>query len=310
MNILSAGISDVGKKREINEDSLLLDGGMGIYVVADGIGGQDDGEMASRRALLSVYECLKEALKGKEGSKQSVAAMERLLRRAIGIAAKEIFQLAETENGMGTTLTALLVVRGKGIMAHVGDSRLYVHRGGVMHQLSRDHTWAQEMIRGQKMRSKVANNHPMANLLTRALGLEETVLIDTRTFSLKAGDIYLLCTDGLTGHVTDDELATLLGSTDDMKNLSERLVSMANERGGLDNITVVLVRVEDPREDAVANPMTVGEPRIPTLVERDKKPRREDEGLVLNKMTSMNLTVEPDADPDEPQDAPPASEDS
>ncbi len=246
MRIQGYGLSDVGQERGNNEDSLLIDDALGLYIVADGMGGHAHGEVASSAAVRTVARYLRE-----EGiaSKPDLPIPElvAVAETAVQHASKRIWEMATSRQGyagMGTTLSILLVRDTKGIMLHVGDSRLYLMRGDRIDQLSSDHTFTSELVRNGVFTPEQVRNSPYSNVLTRALGKSETVQVDTLVFDILPGDTFLICSDGLTGYVPDDELGDYL-CADDIRGLPHQLVALANERGGHDNITAVVVRSDD-----------------------------------------------------------------
>ena len=248
--------SDVGKVRSNNEDSYLVYlpplqeaekmGLWALLVVADGMGGHALGELASQTAVKAFAESLFASLAKQPNEK------EKALRDAIDHANNAVYRLAREEGKgrPGTTLTALILGDDSFYIAHVGDSRAYLLRDGQLRQLTTDHTWvAQEVAQG-RMRPSEAQNSPFRNYLTRALGSKPRVEGDIFAGGLKEGDLFLLCSDGLAGHVRDDEIAKLLNGTASLQEICERLVAMANERGGHDNITVLLAQVGLRRKKA------------------------------------------------------------
>lgn len=244
-----AALSDVGRVRSNNEDSYLVYlppnqeaealGIRAVFVVADGMGGHALGELASQTAVKAFTEALFSALTKK------TETMEQALRFALNQANNAVYQLAQGEGKgrPGTTLTALIVSSDSFYVAHVGDSRAYLLRDGQIRQLTTDHTWiAQEVAKG-RIKPHEARNSPFRNYLTNALGSKPTVEGDTIAGGLKEGDVFLLCSDGLTEHVRDHELENLLKNSESLQETCSRMVALANERGGHDNITVLLVQV-------------------------------------------------------------------
>lgn len=260
VKILSHGVTDVGSVREINEDHFLVDAELGLYLVCDGMGGHAAGDVASTTAadavrayLLQRRDVLDAIAKGKVAPDEAAA----LLRHAIQSASAAIHQMGvedRSRRGMGTTCVVLLLVGDKGIMGHVGDSRLYLARGGQAYQLSEDHTFIQEAIRRGMLTPEQAENNPHQNLVTRAVGPSPSVLVDTLIFDVLPGDTLLLCSDGLHGYMKDKvELAAALARSD-LSKIGKQLVATANERGGADNITTLLVRATTTAiESKVAN---------------------------------------------------------
>lgn len=256
MQVQAVGLTDVGRKRAHNEDTLLVREDLGLYLVADGMGGHAAGEVASETAAQAVVRYIEERRSLLERFDEDEAgrdAVIRLVYEAINHASSEVYGLAVGDQGragMGTTLTMMLVVGDKGVMGHVGDSRLYLHRGGRLHQLSDDHSYVNELVRRGLMTREAAEDSPYANVITRAVGIQSTVQPDTLVFDVLPGDTYLLCSDGLSRYLEDEgELAQILAE-EDLGGLPQRLVDLANERGGKDNVTALTVRVDDDAEEA------------------------------------------------------------
>lgn len=248
----AAAATDVGRVRRGNEDSHLLQ--VPLFVVADGMGGAQAGEVASQMAVEAFRSPLDESV-----------SPELRLERVV-VAANDAIYEGSTSNeelqGMGTTLTALLFTDDQITIAHVGDSRAYRWRDGQLEQLTRDHSLVGEMVRRGAITEAEAEVHPQRSILTRALGPERGVPVDKLTHGARAGDVYLLCSDGLTGMVDDLTLAEQMGSGAPMQEIAENLIRRANENGGIDNITVVAFRLDDgpgdvPVADAPAEPAAV-----------------------------------------------------
>jgi len=228
-------LTDTGRQREANEDSVFARAP--LFVVADGMGGAQAGEIASRIAV----DCFDHV------DDPAGPPAEKLLRETALSANRKIFELAQgdsSRSGMGTTLTAALL-RGEEIsFGHVGDSRAYVYRDGALKQITNDHSLVEELRRQGRLTRDQAAEHPQRSVITRALGPEPKVEVDTMTFRAKAGDVYLLCSDGLTTMLTDEDLLAILDRGWDLDRTARRFVKAANDRGGRDNITVVLFRLE------------------------------------------------------------------
>jgi PPM family protein phosphatase len=248
--VVAAGSSDVGKVREGNEDALLVKNS--VFAVADGMGGHLAGEVASATALEPI-----EALDGRVFPDATEAATA--LTNAVVAANATVSKLA-TDNplyrGMGTTLTAALLEGRRIHVAHVGDSRAYLLRGGQFSQLTDDHTLVQHLVDEGQITREEAAHHPQRSIITRAIGVSPEVDVDSMTLDLQPGDQLLMCSDGLTGVVEDRVIAELLDRTADPDAAVEELVRLANQAGGPDNITVVLLRYEDPDAE-VAAPRTI-----------------------------------------------------
>ncbi|MBI5311300.1 MAG: Stp1/IreP family PP2C-type Ser/Thr phosphatase [Actinobacteria bacterium] len=228
-----AAASDVGRMRRANEDSYFVRSP--LFVVADGMGGAQAGEVASRIAVEAFAEPLNESL-----------APEVRMSAAVEAANREIHDQSisdQSRQGMGTTLTAALLGDEELTLAHVGDSRAYRLRDGELTRLTTDHSLVGEMVRRGAITEAEAEVHPQRSILTRALGPEPDVEVDTLTHSVRDGDVYLLCSDGLTGMVDDAQIAEVAGSGEPMRSVAEELIARANAAGGVDNITVVAFRV-------------------------------------------------------------------
>lgn len=240
MLLRSAASTHVGMRREKNEDRYALVPELGLYLVADGMGGHIGGQVASRLACEAALGAV-ETLQG-----AAVSPAERL-RHAVAHANREI--LAATRNdpsleGMGTTFVALLFSGKRLALAHVGDSRAYLYRGERLRALTDDHSIVAELVRRQQISAEDAREHPHRHVLTRALGIRDDTEADLAEMTPQPGDVFILCTDGLNGHVEDDEIAAELRNAEDLELAAERLVDSANRAGGLDNTTVVLIRYE------------------------------------------------------------------
>jgi serine/threonine protein phosphatase PrpC len=250
MRIVGWGASDVGRKRNHNEDSFLCNNQLGLYAVADGMGGHLGGERASRMAVDILEREIADAAKaglldaGRKdvppGAKHPVAA---LLRRAVIEADRHIYETAMANPdlaGMGTTLTALLFAGGYVHMGHVGDSRAYLYRNGRARQLSEDHSWIQEQVRAGLISPEEAKESRFRNIITRSVGFEPSVEPDLQGLTVEAGDCFVLCSDGLSNYLTVDELAQVLTGHcyRDAPNL---FIDLANDRGGDDNVTCLSI---------------------------------------------------------------------
>lgn len=243
------GQSDVGRKRNHNEDSLLINEALGLFVVADGMGGHAGGELASRMAVETTES---ELLGGAWGGSSEEASppmgpepLERL-RAAIDRACLTIFERSQQEPalaGMGTTLTALLLRGRQAFIAHVGDSRAYLIRDGEIEQITEDHSLVNEQLKAGILTEEQAKHSPYKNIITRSVGFEAHVVVDTEALPVQRGDTFLLCSDGLSNLVDDDEIA-LHCTKLPLEELPGALIWLANDRGGDDNITVVAVRME------------------------------------------------------------------
>jgi PPM family protein phosphatase len=241
--------TDTGRQRRGNEDSAYVRAP--LFVVADGMGGAQAGEVASALAVEEFQRPLPD-----EGTpEQRLAERVQSANRRI----YETAQSAHEQAGMGTTLTAAYLDDADLAIAHVGDSRAYIFRDGSLTRLTQDHSLVEELVRRGKLTEEQAAEHPQRSIITRALGVENDVEVDTWTFPMRAGDVVLMCSDGLTSMIGEDQIAAVLSSEADLDRAGERLIAEANEAGGRDNITVVLFRLEDVGGDvAVDQPTEVG----------------------------------------------------
>ena len=227
--------TDTGRQRKDNEDNAFAR--PPLFVVADGMGGAQAGEVASQIAI--------EAFQA--GLPESGTPEKRLAERARD-ANRRIYEISSTEHdraGMGTTLTAVYVDDAELAVAHVGDSRAYLFRDGELGRLTQDHTLVEELLRRGKLTEEQAAEHPQRSIITRALGVDPEVDVDTRTYKARAGDVVLLCSDGLTSMISEKEVSAILRQEPDLDRAAERLIAEANEAGGRDNITVILFRLEE-----------------------------------------------------------------
>lgn len=250
--------TDIGLKRAVNEDSwVIADGSRGgydigrlgmMFAVADGLGGHRGGDIASRMAcdvILSYYEHMVH-LNNHERKQPSTKEHQQALTSIFHKIDEDIRIKSHSDevlDDMGTTLSAMVLLKGKAVLSHVGDSRIYRHRGRELTRLTPDHTFVQEMIDEGEMTEDDVGTHPLRNMLTHALGTEEplkTVFSDV--VPVKPGDIFLLCSDGLTNMVSDKAIIELLGNKADPRKIVDRLVEKAIENGGKDNVTVIVVQ--------------------------------------------------------------------
>jgi serine/threonine protein phosphatase PrpC len=242
------GKTDVGRKRQHNEDAMLVDPALGLYIVADGMGGHAAGEVAAARAVEVVKQHLagnRAVLKDlvRDPSQAARAAASALMEVAIQRACADIYKLAAADTskrGMGTTFVALALSGNKGVIGHVGDSRVYLLRNGQCHRLTEDHTLIAAQLKAGTITREQASTSQYRNVITRAVGIQESVQVDTLIVDALPGDLFMLCSDGLHGYLDDDEVGALVAATP-ARELPERLIALANDRGGKDNITAVVV---------------------------------------------------------------------
>jgi serine/threonine protein phosphatase PrpC len=251
--------TDVGKKREHNEDNFLVDTKLSLFVVADGMGGHASGEVASHVAvheLRNSLEARKELIEGfvRGDGTANTQDILILMEQAVQNACAAIFEKGKAEadkRGMGTTISALLMVGERGFIAHVGDSRIYMVRHGQVIQLTEDHSLVNELIRRGKVTKEGLGRSPYSaykNAVTRAVGVYETVQVDTIDLEVLPGDQFLLCSDGLHTYL-DDRLITEHLSAPQVTTIPQKLVDLANDRGGQDNITAVVIRIQSQDAD-------------------------------------------------------------
>ncbi|AVZ79961.1 Stp1/IreP family PP2C-type Ser/Thr phosphatase [Zoogloeaceae bacteirum Par-f-2] len=240
-----AALSDVGLQRVRNEDAFLVEPARSYAVVADGMGGHNAGDVAARIVIDTIGEVLRQRL-----PEHGVEARASVLRAAV-LAANDAVRAAAARDrgltGMGATVVVANPCADGLIFASVGDSRLYRLRAGRLDQLTHDHTMLQELVDGGMISPEQARRVPFRGMLTRALGVEDEVLVDVGRTDLQPGDLLLMCSDGLTDMVDADELASLLAAPGDVQACAATLVASANAEGGRDNITVVLAAVTDDR---------------------------------------------------------------
>jgi PPM family protein phosphatase len=255
IRVIAAGLSDVGLHREHNEDSFALIDQHGLYLVADGMGGHKAGDVASKMAtetLRAFFDSTaREDATWPFHYDPALSAEENRLMAGIKVANKSIYERSATSDehrGMGTTLVGVLIAAttGKAYIGHVGDSRCYRVRGRSIAQLTQDHSLINEYLRAMPHLSAAQRDELPRNVITRALGMNDRVVVDVASEEAVAGDRYILCSDGLSGMISDDEiLRTLLAHADDQA-ACEALIALANAHGGEDNITAVIVRIVDP----------------------------------------------------------------
>jgi serine/threonine protein phosphatase PrpC len=280
MRVLAWAKTDVGKKRDHNEDSFLVAEDVGLFAVADGMGGHQGGETASRMALQVLYQRVAEARSDLVAAAKTIEHERRgeliermsqggepdtwggntptsplldvvvapavaVLRDAARRSSWAIFDAALASphlRGMGTTLTAMLLVDSKAHICHAGDSRCYLMRDNSVRQLTDDHTWIAEQMKLGAMTEAEAKTSRYRHVITRSVGFEREIEADTRTLAIEPGDCFVLCSDGLSNHLGPGELERILASTW-FRRAPQRLVDLANQRGGDDNCTVIVVMV-------------------------------------------------------------------
>jgi protein phosphatase len=250
LKIEVAGETNVGMKRNHNEDNFSIIEESGLYIVADGMGGHASGEVASKMAVDSMKEFFVATANDPERTwpykmDRSKGYEENRLITAIKLANLRIYESAQRDSrqrGMGTTIVTIFAVEDGVYTAHVGDSRVYRLRDGKIEQLTEDHSLLNDYIKMKRLTPEEIANFPHKNVIVRALGMKDTVKVDTYFEHPKANDTYLLCSDGLSGPVSDPELLEITSTAPDLKTAATRLIERANQNGGPDNITVVLAR--------------------------------------------------------------------
>jgi protein phosphatase len=249
VHLTCAGRTDVGIIRSGNEDNYLMIPDRGVFVVADGMGGHAAGEVASEMAVRFTTREL-----GTLGGLDDEQVAERM-RSAIRAANTAIFERTLTEHdkrGMGTTVTALVVYGARFLVGQVGDSRAYLLRDGKLVQITKDHSYVQEQVDAGYLTPEQARTHPYSNVITRCVGASQDVLPDIYVGAVRAADLFLLASDGLTGMLEDYQLAEIVRGDAVPQRLVDELVAAANRHGGLDNITAILVRVDETGTPAAA----------------------------------------------------------
>lgn len=252
MKVVSAGLTDVGRKRLHNEDSYLIDDELQLYVVADGMGGHAGGGTASRLAVETIDRELRKTRDGKENPFAVSAVLQEspmpeAVRGAVERACMAIFGAAQEDPrlaGMGTTVIALVVKDDAAFFAHVGDSRAYLIRGDLIQQISEDHSLVNEQIKAGMITAEEAKHSRYKNIITRSVGFEEEVQVDVMGLLTEPGDTFILCSDGLANMLEDRELLDTVHSSR-LEEIPRKLVDLANERGGDDNITVIVVQTQE-----------------------------------------------------------------
>jgi protein phosphatase len=260
VHITCAARTDVGLIRSGNEDNYLMFPDRGVFIVADGMGGHAAGEVASEMAVRGISHDLG-SLKGATLD-ESVARMTAAIRAA-NAAIFERTLIEHDKRGMGTTATVLVLNANRYLLGHVGDSRGYLLRDGVFHQLTKDHSYVQEQVDAGYLTPEQARTHPYSNVITRCVGASGDVIPDIFSGTCRAGDVFLLASDGLTGMVEDEALGAILQTPAAPERWVERMVGEANRRGGLDNITAVIVRVDSVEAPTADDQTTTQDVAVP-----------------------------------------------
>jgi protein phosphatase len=250
MEVSAHGLTHVGRQRQHNEDAFLVESGAKLFLVADGMGGHAAGEIASRIAVDSISEFILHT-KEDDGTwphayDEHYTRTTNRLMAALRMANQRVLEAMKKDarlRGMGTTVVACMADDEKMSVAHVGDSRAYLIREGQLSRITNDHSWVFEQVQAGMLTEAEAEKHPLRNVITRALGGALQVTPDASEISAQKGDVFLLCSDGLTGMVPENEiLRVVTANASDLQKACQQLIDAANERGGLDNVTAVLVR--------------------------------------------------------------------
>jgi protein phosphatase len=245
-----SGLSDIGRRRKSNEDAFYADDGLGLYVVADGMGGHAAGEIASQEAVETIMGMVKRGIGSLHELRAPLNDVDaraacRLMESAVQAATYMVYSMAEMDrgkSGMGTTISALFTLGDFAVFAQVGDSRIYRVDGEAVTQLTEDHTLIAWQLKQGLITREEAKRSPHRNVITRAVGNREYVQVDTGVVPLAAGVRFVLCSDGLHGYLQDDDIPPIVALAG--ASAVERFVALANARGGKDNITVVLVEID------------------------------------------------------------------
>jgi protein phosphatase len=253
MTVSWAAASHTGMRRPSNEDSHVARPDLGLFVVADGMGGHVGGEVASRAAVDAIEAFVADTTEVGQNDTwpfpfdPALSVQANRLKSGFRLANRAIAATMATEQdlrGMATTASALLMAGAGAVVAHVGDSRVYLQRGGKLQRVTRDHSWVEEQVRAGTLTATAARQHPWRNVVTRALSGGDDPEVDVYDVELQPHDRLLLCSDGLFGVVPDDRIETLLGGPGDLPSVCETLIAAANEGGGPDNITVLVLQVD------------------------------------------------------------------
>jgi len=256
LHIQAGARTDLGRVRKNNEDFYAIEPALQLYVLSDGMGGEAHGEVASQLAVQTILTHCKQAENSRATpifgeSSPDVSERTNRLASAIHLANRKVFEAAASnpeQSGMGATIVAAWIDAQRLSIAHVGDSRAYLLRAGSMEQLTADHSLVAEKVRVGILTPQEADASEMQSVLTRAVGTSSSVEVDTDEQALLVGDFVLLCSDGLTRMVTDPEIASTLLTSTSAQESAERLVDLANENGGADNISVIVLRVDEKSE--------------------------------------------------------------
>ena len=252
MRLEAAGKTHVGMKRNHNEDNLLLLPEESLFCVADGMGGHSSGEIASKIAVNEVQEFFKYTAKDRDATwpfkmDKNRNYDENRLSTAVKVANSRIFEASQAEakyRGMGTTIVSCYFIDGPTLVGHVGDSRVYrfIAAEQKLVQLTEDHSLLNDYIKAKKLTPEEIENFPHKNVIVRALGMKDSVVVDISRIPPQEGDVFLLCSDGLSGMVNDPKMSEILAKQPDLEKAAQQLIDAANAAGGNDNVTCILIR--------------------------------------------------------------------
>lgn len=306
----SFGVTDVGRKRDHNEDNFIVVDELGLYAVADGMGGHAAGEVASAKAVQVMRDFIGRCQEDNEftwpyGMDLSLSEQENTLATAIKLANREVWRLAQEkpdQHGMGTTIVSVSVLGYDVAVAHVGDSRAYRVHNNQLFRLTEDHSWVNEQLRRGIITPEEAKNHRWQNVITRALGNKEQVEVEVNSIQAEPGDMILLCSDGLDAGRSVDEMSILQTLLKHQHNLSEcgrLLIGMANEAGGSDNISVIVLRFFASEEEAAEASRDAAEIDTNPVLGA-QQPDADDATMPAPPSAAMKVTLPPAALPKPP----------
>jgi PPM family protein phosphatase len=308
MRAIAAGASDVGLQREHNEDSFVVLKEYDLYVVADGMGGHRAGDVASKLATETISEFFKSTANDDVTwpfhFDTNLSEEENRLLTGIRVANRQIFERSTRSreyHGMGTTVVGAMFSPRKGRMyiGHVGDSRCYRVRDGAIQQLTRDHSLINDYLLAMPDLTEEQRSELPKNVITRALGMQDQVVVDLQHDDPRPGDVYVLCSDGLSGMVTDEEILRVVNASADIREACNQLIARANEHGGEDNVTAVLIKIEEqpdaPTEEipAARTKSVPASPTANTTPAKAPTPEESDELGMTEEPTSPGLTPQP-----------------
>lgn len=252
MDIIFSGESSVGKKRSINEDAYFADKEQRLFIVADGMGGHNAGEIASQQALEIFREYFQKGIEDKDTSwirhiDPGMDDISNVITASVKIANSRVYRMSFTNpqyKGMGTTLAGIYFTERTAYIFNIGDSRVYSYKGGNLLQITEDHSWIQEQVRLKLLTDSQAKNHQWKNVITRALGTAKNINIDLFKHPYESGEIFLICTDGLTSMLDDEKIKSIIENNRlELNEIITKLIDQANKAGGEDNITAISIEI-------------------------------------------------------------------